>query len=148
MNENRYSPPSARVADPSAPLVDPMASSALEMATRCLWLSLAFGVVNSALQWSYLTGTAPTIVVIGILAFTFALLGWLTYSISRGKNWARIILLIMAIIGLPSLAQLPAVFSRSLLAGALSFVQSMLQFAALYMVFATSARWAFSKRRQ
>lgn len=145
MNENRYSPPSARVADPM-PAVGEAAARNLAFATKCLWISLAIGAVNFAVEWPNLKAVASTGMLLGILAGTFALLGVITYHIGRAKNWARIVLLIFAIIGLPSLFQLPAAFARNPLSGSLNLLQSLLQFAVLYTVFLTSARRAFSKR--
>lgn len=147
MNDNRYAPPNARVADLSTSPAVAAAPATLQLATRLLWASLAIGLVNSALDWTYLSSAAPMNIVIGILTFTFVVIGLLIYNVGRGRNWARIVLLVFAIIGLPSLTQLPANFARSPLSGSLSLLQTVIQFTALYIMFVTSARHAFSKRK-
>jgi hypothetical protein len=146
MNQNRYSPPNSPVADVPAQNIQSTEPSLLRFATRILWASLGIGLVNTPLEWTFLTSTAPTSMVIGILTFTFVVIALLTHYIGRGRNWARIVLLILAIIGLPSLAQLPITFARAPFSGVINVLQTLLQFAALYIVFVTSARHAFSKR--
>lgn len=145
MTENRYSPPNAPVADVPAAIVQPTAS-ALRIATRLLWASLGIGLVNAALEWKFLTSAVPASVVIGVLIGTFVVIGSLTHFIGRGRNWARIVFLVLAVIGLPSLAQLPATFARAPIAGAANLLQTLLQLVALYIVFLTAARYSFSKR--
>jgi hypothetical protein len=147
MNENRYAPPTARLDDPATPATAPAVAAALKLASRLLWVSLAIGLVNGALQWTSLALGAPTNNMLGVLIFVFGLIGVLTYSIGRGRNWARIVFLVLAIIGLPSLVQMPALFARAPVSAALSLLQTAIQLTAIYMVFFTSARHAFSRQK-
>jgi len=148
MNENRYAPPSARVDDPVTSAAETAAPAALKLATRLLWASLAMGLVNAALEWNYVAATVTPNFVWGVLIFTFGLIAILTFNIGRGRNWARIVLLVLAIIGLPSLVQMPAMFARSPVSASLSLLQTAIQLTALYIVFFTSARHAFSKQKR
>jgi hypothetical protein len=108
MNDSRYAPPKASVAD--------------------------------------LTSKAPMGPVIAILSFSFLLVAFLTYNIGRARNWARIVALVFAVIGLPSLARLPAIFERAPMLASLSFVYTAIQLIAIGIVFFSSARHQFLKR--
>ena len=105
-------------------------------ATNLLWASLAVGLVKMLLDSSSLSGVAPAALTNFILIFTFALIAFLTFKISAGRNWARITFLVMFIIGvLPSLPIVMGEFSRSPVVGALSVAQIGLQVYALFLVF-------------
>ena len=145
MSDNRYAPPNAEVSDLPAQNITQSSSSVLRRATWILWVSFMIGVVNVALDWTYLTTLGSTKMAVGVLALTFGIIVFLTYHIGRGKNWARIVFLIMVLIGLPSLLDLPATFSHSIIAGSFIVIITVLQLLALYIVFFTSARHSFKK---
>jgi hypothetical protein len=148
MNDNRYAPPKASVADPAATVAEhsEIGRPALRFATRLLWGGFALGLLNTASQWTYLTSNAPRGQVITILSFSFLLLAFLTYNIGRARNWARIVALVFAVIGLPSLARLPVVFEHAPVLASLGFVYTAIQLIALGIVFFSSARHQFRKR--
>jgi len=105
-------------------------------AVNLLWASLAVGLVKMLMDFSNLSGMAPAAFTNIILIFTFALIAFLIFKISAGRNWARITLLVMFIIGvLPTLPIVLGDFSRSAVVGALSVAQIGLQVYALIYLF-------------
>jgi hypothetical protein len=66
------------------------------------------------------------------------LLSWLTYNISRGRNWARIAFLVAFLLGSPVLYLL----QRTVIGGAVSIVILALELVALWLLFTgVGARW-------
>lgn len=112
-----------------------------------LWASLAVGLVKVVIDYSYLMSQTPSVAtVIFFLVLTFALLGFLVFRISAGKNWARIAFLVMFLIGvLPTVHHTAAEFSRSFFVGALSAAQLGLQGYALFLLFTQSGNPWFRK---
>ncbi|MCG2634651.1 MAG: hypothetical protein J4A00_07010 [Gammaproteobacteria bacterium] len=105
-------------------------------AVYLLWASMAVGLVKILMDLSSLSGVAPPAFTNFILIFTFALIAFLIFKISAGRNWARITLLVMFIIGvLPTLSIVPGEFSRSAVVGALSVAQIGLQIYAQFLLF-------------
>jgi hypothetical protein len=115
-------------------------------AVNLLWASLAVGLVKILMDFSNLSKVAPAAFTNFILIFTFALIGFLIFKISAGKNWARITFLVMFVIGM--LQTLPLVlgeFSRSAVVGALSVAQIGLQGYALFLLFTQPGNGWFRK---
>ena len=105
-------------------------------AVNLLWVSLAVGLVKMLMDFSNLSGMAAAAFTNFILIFTFALITFLIFKISAGRNWARITFLVMFIIGvLPTLPIVLGEFSRSAVVGALSAAQIGLQVYALFLLF-------------
>jgi hypothetical protein len=105
-------------------------------AVNLLWASLAVGLVKMLMDFSNLSAVAPAAFTNFILIFTFALIGFLIFKISAGRNWARFTFLVMFIIGtLPILPIVMGEFSRSAVVGALSLAQIGLQVYALLLLF-------------
>jgi hypothetical protein len=145
MNDNRYSPPGAQVADIN--LAQGTAGpSLLNVAALLLVGTIASGFVSSALQWQYLRSQATVGFIVFGGASTTILISWLSYKIWKGRNWARILMLVLFIAGMPlSYPQLPIVFARSPAAAFIFVFQTIAQASALYIVFLTSAKQCFRK---
>ena len=111
-------------------------------AVNLLWASLAVGLIKMLMDFSHL-GAPPAAFTNFVLVVTFAVLGFLIFKISAGKNWARITFLIMFIVGmLPTLPIIFGEFSRSPVVGALSVTQIGLQAYALFIIFTQpGGRW-------
>lgn len=115
-------------------------------AVNLLWASLAVGLVKMLMDFSNLSGVAPALFTNFILIFTFALIAFLIFKISVGRNWARITFLVMFIIGvLPTLPIVLGEFSRSAILGALSVAQIGLQVSALFLLFTQPGSSWFTK---
>jgi hypothetical protein len=145
MSDNRYRPPATDVADVALPpqLTGP---ALLNVAALLLAGTIAVGFVSYAVQWQFLRSQGSVWFIVLGSAMTTSLIGWLTYKIWKGRNWARIVMLVMFICGTPmSLPQLPAMFSRSPISAVIFVLQTVSQLAALYIVFLTSARHCFKR---
>jgi hypothetical protein len=115
-------------------------------AVNLLWASLAVGLVKMLMDFLNLSAAAPAAFTNFVLIFTFALIGFLIFKISAGKNWARITFLVLFIIGvLPTLPIVLGEFSRSPVVGALSVAQIGLQLYALLLLFTPPGRSWFRK---
>jgi len=100
-------------------------------------------VTSTANLLRYPSGGLSLAGVAVVVMLSFALIIWLTYEVSRGRNWARVTLLVFLVLGMPSfLSQLPATFQRSIVLAATEVVILLLQCFALYLVFiGAGARW-------
>ncbi|MBX7228967.1 MAG: hypothetical protein K1X48_05125 [Burkholderiaceae bacterium] len=58
-------------------------------AVNLLWASLAVGLVKMLMDFSNLSSMAPAAFTNFILIFTFALIAFLIFKISAGRDWAR-----------------------------------------------------------
>jgi hypothetical protein len=141
---NPYAPPKTAVADVKS-ATDTGRPYEVTLAVRLQWFGVALGAVNGLVESARTVSTSalPIAAVVAIPVFTIGVLAWLTRNIARGRNWARITLLVMFVIGTPLfLWDLRAMFERSPVATAVSLIISALQIAALYLVFTgVGARW-------
>jgi hypothetical protein len=135
-----YAPPRSQVADAEEDLIE--RPPKVTRAVRCLWI----GWVLSALIVLYTLGKPEEVRNVGpafdaratILAFTisicalmYAVAAWINVKISRGRNWARILYLVINLLWLPALPALAigafagAIPVFELLANLASFALSM-----------------------
>jgi hypothetical protein len=115
-------------------------------AVNLLWASLAVGLLKTLMRFADFSAQASAAFTIFVVAFTFAIIGFLIVSISAGKNWARITLLVLFVIGvLPTLFIVSSELSRSLLLGTLSVAQIGLQGFALFLLFTQPGSTWFRK---
>jgi hypothetical protein len=137
VSNNPYSPPKALVADPSTEVAQTSPPHEVTVATRFLWYSVAAGAISIVLDLLGTIGRSSFgIPVIPLLAI--GVLSWLTYSISRGRNWARIAFLVVFVLGSPVLYLL----QRTVIVRAASVVILVLELVALYLLFTgVGARW-------
>lgn len=107
---------------------------------------LILGVANDILGWTYLKTMGPLSYIVTIQLITLTFLCWLVYKVSVGRNWARITLFILTIIGIP--LSLPATFdyfTRSIFLGLTSSTQLIIQLIALYLFFSKPGSLYFKK---
>jgi hypothetical protein len=133
VSDNPYAPPKAVVADLATDLLSiPARPRAATSATNLLWFAISLGALNSAIVGS-LSTLAVSVLILGLFA-------WLTHKVSRGRNWARITLLVIVVLALPG--EFVTLLEQPLLAAAISAVICGLQITALYLVFTgDGARW-------
>lgn len=81
---------------------DPMETQAIAQeplpvgtAVNLLWASLAVGLGKMLMDFSHLGAAAPAAFANFVLVFTFALICFLIFKISAGRNWARITFLVI-----------------------------------------------------
>lgn len=150
MTENPYAPPRAHVADASLDASLGKAPSAVRVAVRLYWISLALGFVNLCLtawllvqpqfSWSLLIGLA----VGGGL--TLLITVWLVVMVAGRRNWARIIILVLSLISIPYFASsLVPSFEASAPGGILLFLVYGLQYFAVILLFLRESNAWFRK---
>jgi hypothetical protein len=114
-------------------------------AVTLLWGSLLIGLLNA------LSGPGASLlqlppVVLVIAAVMLALVALLVVKISAGRNWARIVLLVIVALGAPlSLIGLDAAFAESVLGGLLGLAVTALQIYAVVLLFTAPGKTWFAK---
>ena len=130
--------------------------SQVSIAVKLLWYSLGLGIVNTLTdpQSLDLVSQGSTAFTITIMAFTLVIMALLIWNISAGRNWARIIFLVVFLLG--GLGYLFAAmndptdpsfnpFARSMLAGLISLLQLAFQLVALRFIFTKPGASWFKK---
>ena len=111
---------------------------AVKTAVKVLWGSMAVGLVKIPLDFAHLramVAMAPVAALIGGLS-GYALIAFLIAKISAGRNWARIVWLILSAIGVPlNFAIISAEFTRAPGMGALSLLAVGMQVYGLFLLF-------------
>ncbi len=122
---------------------------AIRRAIGLLWASLAIGVVKTALDWGYLTSRASAAFTAFVLIFTFAISAFFIWKTDQGKNWARIVLLVLFLLGIvPYLFIVRSEFARAPASGILSTGQAVLQAIGLFLIFSNPGKEWFQPRRE
>jgi len=128
------------------------------IATRLLWIELTLSIADWALQlqhWpSFASATgvtaaaAPAYVIIPSVALRFAIRAWLTIKIHEGRNWARMTLLVIALLGLVLNVVVAArVFAKSPMAEFVSLGLTLLVLTALALLFTRPANEWFEREQ-
>ncbi|NBF02207.1 hypothetical protein GV819_07865 [Pseudomonas sp. Fl5BN2] len=114
-------------------------------AIYCVLASFALGVVKTLLNLSYIKEQGiPVLTAIVVIVLITAFASFLLYKIHTGKNWARIVFMVMVVVGfLPFFPEIMAEFGRSPLIGSLSVIQALLQVIAVWLLFFTPGKTWF-----
>jgi hypothetical protein len=118
---------------------------------QLMYLSLGVAFIGWALSWNRLVAIARPVggayFVLFTLLFSVAFMMFLIWLVARRrKNWARWLLLIIGVLGLPSyISRLPQLLHAQPLAGGLSAAQLPIQAIALLLVFTGNAREWFKR---
>lgn len=103
-SKNPYAPPKATVEDVSSG-AEPPRPAAVTRALQLLWAAVAVSFVSGILN-AFLTETpdVPRGLYLGFMIFGwvagFLIIWWILTSIARGKNWARIVQLVLFLFGI------------------------------------------------
>jgi hypothetical protein len=111
------------------------------LGVNLLWASLAISVIASALDpTGIMHKQSIPLPVVVLLVTVLTVMALLTYMISIGKNWARIVLLVWIVgTALLSLQFIPDLLKLSLVAGITNILQTVLQLTAMVLIFTPSA---------
>lgn len=146
-DDNKFAPPMAQVADPEPQRLLPERPRQVRLAVALLWLSFVIGIptwlLGAARNPEH--GYEPVALVVTALLFAFsALLNLLIY---KGANWARIVILVFALIGAVFLLlPLDEPHPPGLLEKALYVADLLLQVPALYLLFTAPGSLWFKRR--
>jgi len=134
------------------PLIEPTANVARPKETtsaiQFLYASLAIGLIRAVFGLTQRVSGAALILAALIVIAVFALGFFLVWKISAGRNWARIILLVLVLINLP-FAVLTNVseLKRSVLSGAFSILIEVILWIGTYLLFTKNSNLWFRSRK-
>lgn len=118
----------------------------IQPAISLLWASLAIAAVKVALDWTNFVGRGSAAMTVCIMIFTFAVIGFFVVKIGQGKNWARVVFLVLFVLGIVvAILTWRSEFAHSRLLGILSIVQAALQATALYFIFTSPGKEWYRK---
>jgi hypothetical protein len=122
---------------------------AVKTAVNLLWASIAVGLIMMLMDFSNVSAVAPPGFTLLVLVSALALIVFLIFRISAGKNWARITFLVMFVIVMtPTVPLMFSEFARSPFVAALSVTQVALQVYALFLLFTQPGTVWFQKTAQ
>jgi hypothetical protein len=148
MSGNPYAPPKAEVE--SAAQDEPAAERPREV-VWVIWLAVfnyVLGLASIAIGWEYfarLQSIMPTLI---SQAFTLVILFWLYYKIFQGRNWARVVWLVLSLLGL---AMMPMTYKMLDAAPAVLKVQMLIglgvTLAIIWLLFFSPGKLWFRRAR-
>ena len=116
-------------------------------AVQFLGSSLAIGLLNAILNLAQRTSGAALLFALLIVIAFFGLFFILVMKISAGRNWARIVCLVLVLFGLPFV--IPAYLQEvrtHVVSGTLSIIILILQVIGTYLLFTKQSNPWFRKR--
>jgi hypothetical protein len=120
-------------------------------AVQFLTSSLAIGLLKSIFNLAQRTSGAPMILAILIVTAFYGLLFFVVMKIAAGRNWARIIVLIIVlalVLFIPF--AIPAFLEevrRNIVSGTLSIIITILQLIGTYLLFTSKSNLWFRTRK-
>jgi hypothetical protein len=118
-------------------------------AIRILTLSIAIGLLMSLVRVAQQVSGAPLILAILIVLAFFGVFLFLVSRIWAGRNWARIVFLILVLIGLPfAIPNYIAELRKNVLSGSVSMLIVVLQLLGTYLLFTKNSNTWFKARKQ
>jgi hypothetical protein len=150
MNDSRYAPPVAPVADAAPAQIVMTRPRQVVLAVQLAAVNCVLGLAVLAVSWDYYTRLLPARSLILSQAFNLAVLAWLYSKVYAGRNWARITLLVVSLIGM--LFMFNRTFVAILKAAPLivpiqMIVGVVVSAVILWMLFLSPGREWFKKRR-
>lgn len=131
--ESAASPPSPR-------------PSSVTKAATLLYVTLGIGVLRAAMEFPRLSAMSGAAFVIFTQLVVFGLTWLLIFLISRRRNWARIVYVVLFLLGTPlSVKPLIASLVATPVSGLLGLGQAAAQVVAIVMLFRGEARAWFKK---
>ena len=105
-------------------------------AVKLLYITLGIGVLRSIMEASMHAEMASPAFVMFITFFVLGILWLFIFMIGKGRNWARITLLVLFIIGIPfSVLPLMHSLAANPTSGLLGIAQTIIQIVALVFLF-------------
>ena len=144
MTHNPYSAPRSAVTDtPPPPMERPRV---VVIAVALLWTEVALGLLESLLDWKNLMAneSARFGLIVDVLFVGLSVL--INIMIWRGRNWARIVALVLTMLAVVGFAPVIGVeFARAPFVTLLGMSEMLLDVIALYLVFVPGRQW-FARR--
>jgi hypothetical protein len=138
---NPYAPPGAVVSDLHLNEEIPRPRR-VGVAAMLLWADLSVWFLSTLFDVSagnILKGASPVVVVI-VIAFSAGLNTWLIVKVAAGRNWARILWLVLSVVGM--IAQFATGFPSGLIDRSSWILQTLMNLAVFGILLTPSAaRW-------
>jgi hypothetical protein len=118
--------------------------SSIIAAMNILYATLFLGIINWAIgQWGTNVHPGSTAEAVIVLVITLGIIFSLIKMIGLGKKWARVVLLVLFVLGLLAFPwTLGPIFKANMLVGVLSVFEALLQAVALIFLFLqASTQW-------
>ena len=120
----------------------------VQRAVQFLTSSLAIGLLASILRLAQRVSGAPMILSLLIVVAFFGLLFFLVMKISAGRNWARIVCLVLVLLGLPfAISAYVQEVRIHLVSGTLSIIILTLQLIGTFLLFTKQSNLWFRTRK-
>jgi len=120
----------------------------VQRAVQFLTSSLAIGLLASILRLAQRVSGAPMILSLLIVIAFFGLLFFLVMKISAGRNWARIVCLVLVLLGLPfAISAYVQEVRIHLVSGTLSIIILILQLIGTFLLFTKQSNLWFRTRK-
>jgi hypothetical protein len=145
MNRNPYSPPQAAVGDADQ---EPVRTKpvAIRRALVLMWSSFGLNLFTTALDWRYQISQVPALILILSQVFGLGIALWLFWKIGVGRNWARVVYLVLLLIGLTAVVpEIVTTAARAAHIAGLKMIEVGLDIASMVLVFGPGREW-FRKR--
>jgi FtsH-binding integral membrane protein len=117
-------------------------------AVQLLYASLGIGIVKVVFDFARLSSEISLMFILFVMILTFGLLFFFIWKISDGRNWARIVFLILFLLGLPiSIPIYLEEIGRNLFLATLTSIQIIIQIVAIYLMFMKKSNPWFRVRK-
>src|SRR5438552_3372876 len=117
-------------------------------AVQFLFAAIMIGLITAILNLAQRISGAPMIIALLIVIGFFGLCYLLIRIISAGRNWARILLLVLVLLNLPfAVLSDIAALRQSILLGMLSIIIIILQIIGTYLLFTKNSNLWFRMRK-
>jgi hypothetical protein len=143
-NDNPYAAPIAHVADiaPAALEKPPRVTRAVTL----LWIAYVLSLVHVGLALGYLSGLFDMGNFVPLQSASFLFYALLIYSISKGRNWARVTYLILMGVRMVNVTRMfPRDLETSKLAVVVTVISVVCQGVALYWLYTDPGRLWFRR---
>ncbi|HEV7681257.1 MAG TPA: hypothetical protein VGO68_03980 [Pyrinomonadaceae bacterium] len=135
--------------DPTTePTANPERPPAATLAVQLFSASLAIGIVRALFDLTQRVSGVYFLIALLVLVVFFSVLFFFVNRVAAGRNWARILLLILLVIGLPlAIPNYVIELKASLLRGSLSVLVGILQTVGMCLLFTKDSNSWFRKRK-
>ena len=143
MTDNPYEPPKSEVQDASPQRLVAVRPNAIIQAIALLWISSALGVASS---FSELSASQSALIFSALVMLAVAI--GLTVGIWRGRNWARMLYLVLVALSLASLASTWGTSERPQFEVALEAVSFVADAGSFFLMFTPPGSLWFQSRSE
>ncbi len=149
MHKSPYAPPASHVADPPQVLFSIARPKQVVVAVGLLWLGLAVSIPVVSLGFNHDLDADILPILVILTALTFAFSALLNVLIYRGRNWARMVSLVLYLLsGLAIFIPVDESVASDLLEDVLNSLVYLLDGGALYLLFSMPGKLWFNQHRQ